>query len=260
MSFTAASLLDATTAPEATAWQLSVLPETTSTNTLAATLPPWHAIRAAHQSAGRGRTGRTWVSDRGGLWLSAVLPCPAPRERWALLPLAVGWALLETLADLGARDLRLRWPNDLLCGERKLAGLLVERHRPDTAVVGLGLNVLNRPEFASPTLRGTTVRLADLAPDAPTDLDTLATHALAAIARAHAELCEHGFARIAADLNRGWATPRLVALTLADAPAPVLGRFLGIAEDGRLRLAQRDGTVTAYDATQVALLRELPAA
>ena len=69
-------------------WLLEVLPEIDTTNRVAAKLPAWHAVRADTQTAGRGRTGRVWTSDVGGLWLSAVVPCPGPRERWALLPLA----------------------------------------------------------------------------------------------------------------------------------------------------------------------------
>lgn len=240
-----------------TGWLLEVRPEVDTTNRLAARLPAWHAVRADVQSAGRGRTGRAWTSDRGGLWLSAVVPCPGPRERWALLPLAVGWALLDALHELGVDDLRLRWPNDLLVGSRKLAGLLVERHAADTAVVGLGLNVFNSPEHASPALRDTTARLADLAPLGQRDLDDISALALHAIARAHRALLADEFPRIAAALNRRWSEPRLVALSLAGRAEPAVGRFTGIDDAGRLLLRAADGAPRSYDPTQVALLREL---
>ena len=240
----------------ATGWSLDVLPETPSTNSVAARLPAWHAVRAEVQSAGRGRTGRHWVSDAGGLWVSAVLPCPGPREPWAVLPLAAGWAVIDALAELGARDLRLRWPNDILSGRRKLAGLLVERHTADTAVVGIGLNVFNRPEHADPGLLGTTTRLADLVPLGDETLDDVAALVLRALGRAHALILANNFPRIVADLNRSWAQPRLVALTLAGETRPVTGLFLGIDAGGSLRLRHEDAVHT-YDATQVALLREL---
>lgn len=237
-------------------WFMDVRPEVDTTNRLAAALPAWHAVRADTQTAGRGRTGRAWTSDRGGLWLSAVLPCPGPREPWSVLPLAAGHALLTALADLGVSDLRLRWPNDLLVGPRKLAGLLVERHTPDTAVVGIGLNVFNDPERAAPSLRDTTVRLADLVDLGQNDLDDIAGLVLRSLAHAHQRLLAGDFPRIAAELNQAWREPRPVALTLAGHDRPVTGHFLGIDDAGRLHL-RADGAVTAHDPTQVALLREL---
>lgn len=241
-----------------TGWMLDDVAETSSTNQLAARLPAWRAVRADTQTAGRGRTGRHWVSDPGGLWLSAVVPCPGPREKWALLPLAAGWALIRALSDLGVSNLRLRWPNDLLVGPRKLAGLLVERHTPDTAVVGIGVNIFNQPESAAPSLAGETIRLADLVPLGEISLDDLAGTVLGALARAHALLLADEFPRIAVDLNRAWTPPRRVALTLAGRPEPVTGLFLGIDSLGRLRLQERIGEIQTYAPTQVALLREIP--
>lgn len=239
-----------------TGWFLGVESEVDTTNRLAATLPAWSAIRADTQTAGRGRTGRVWTSDRGGLWLSAVLPCPGPREQWALLPLAVGWALLEELRELGVKGLRLRWPNDLLVGSRKLAGILMERHSAATAVVGLGLNVFNDPENSAFELRGATIRLADLVKLGNRDLDDVAALALHAIARAHQTLLAGDFPRIAAELNRGWREPRAVALSFSGRAEPVIGHFTGIDDAGRLRLRVGD-THAVYDPSQVALLREL---
>lgn len=245
-------------ARESSGWLLDVRTEVDTTNRLAATLPAWHAVRADTQTAGRGRTGRVWTSDRGGLWLSAVLPCPGPRERWAALPLAAGQALLTALRDLGVSGLRLRWPNDLLVGPRKLAGLLVERHAPDTAVVGVGLNVFNDPEAACPALRASTARLADLVELGDRDLDDVASLVLRALAGAHARLAANQFSAVAAELNRAWsaAPARRVALALAGRAEPVVGGFLGIDGEGRLLLRSATGTL-AFDPTQVALLREL---
>ncbi len=237
-------------------WLLEVLPEIDTTNRVAAKLPAWHAVRADTQTAGRGRTGRVWTSDVGGLWLSAVVPCPGPRERWALLPLAVGWALGEVLREEGVEGVRVRWPNDLLVGSRKLAGLLMERHSADTAVVGIGINVFNDPEHAAPELRDTTARLADLVDLRYYELDDVSALALHAIARAHQALLADEFPGIAADLNRHWREPRRVALTLAGRANPAVGDFLGIDTAGRLRL-RIDGVTSTYDPAQVALLREL---
>src|SRR5690606_14502638 len=80
-------------------WTLHTTHEIGSTNSAAAKLPAWHAVRDDLQTDGRGRTGRRWVSDEGGLWLSAVVPCPGQRSRWAILPLAAGWAIIGALRD-----------------------------------------------------------------------------------------------------------------------------------------------------------------
>ncbi len=108
---------------------------------------------AEGQSAGRGRLGRSWASASGeGLYLSVVL-LPASRPNPAALTMGAGLAVLASVRALGAREARLKWPNDVLapCAqsrEAKLAGILVESRGLDPArphaVVGVGLNVLQR--------------------------------------------------------------------------------------------------------------------
>jgi BirA family biotin operon repressor/biotin-[acetyl-CoA-carboxylase] ligase len=235
---------------------LRVAHEVGSTNSACQNLPPWSALRAVIQTGGRGRTGRHWVSDEGGLWLSAVVPCPGLREKWAILPLAIGWAVIEALREMGVAGLRLRWPNDLMIGRRKLAGLLVERYNATDAVVGIGVNVFNQPESADAKLAGATVRLAEVAPGSYT-LDDLAHVILRAVGHAHALIEAGEFATIAAALNAHWADPRLVAVTLTGRAETFTGHFHGIDDTGRLRLrTDRHGT-RCYDAAQIDLLREL---
>ena len=148
-------------------WTLHEWDEVSSTNLAAAALPPWSAVRAEVQRAGRGRQGRPWVSDRGGLWFSAVLPTPGNTAPWALLPLAAGWAVLSAVRELGLSTARLRWPNDILVDRRKLAGILVDKFSSDAAVVGIGLNVFNHPAAADPALVDQAICLADLLPAPP---------------------------------------------------------------------------------------------
>ena len=252
----AASSLSAVTPVSTPGWMLDVLDDVPSTNPVAGRLPAWHAVRAETQTAGRGRTGRHWVSDAGGLWLSAVLPCPGSRSRWNILPLAAGYAVLTALTEFGVTDLRLRWPNDLMTGRRKLAGLLVERFTDTTAVVGLGLNIFNHPAAADPSLTTPTARLADLVPGDYT-VDDVAGHVLRALTRTHTALLADGFGPIAAALNRTWSEPRLVAVTLNGDRPSFTGHFQGIDDAGRLRLVTDGDGVRLYDATEVSLLREL---
>jgi birA, biotin-[acetyl-CoA-carboxylase] ligase region len=237
-------------------WTLHFAHEIGSTNSAAAKLPAWHAVHARVQTDGRGRTGRRWVSDEGGLWLSAVVPCPGQRSRWSILPLAAGWAIIDALRDLGATDLRLRWPNDIMHGRRKLAGLLVERYTAHTAVIGIGLNVFNHPAATEPALEGVTTRLADLVPGAYT-LDDLARTILRSIRRTHTAIRDEGFRLIADQLNLHWSEPRLASITLTGRANTFTGLFHGIDSTGRIRLTtERYGRCT-YDASQVSLFREL---
>ncbi len=100
----------------------------------AAGAPHGTVVTAAEQSAGRGRQGRTWVAPAGRALLCSVLLRDPPR----LLPLAAGVAVAEVVGEQAS----VKWPNDVLLGGRKVAGILVEwRPQQSWAVVGIGLNV-----------------------------------------------------------------------------------------------------------------------
>jgi BirA family biotin operon repressor/biotin-[acetyl-CoA-carboxylase] ligase len=112
---------------------------------------------ADHQTAGRGRLDRVWSTPPGSaLTFSALLaPDRVPVARWPWLPLLVGIAVAEGVHRVTRVRCSLKWPNDVLVGERKLAGILVERFERDAgavAVVGVGLNVsLTEEELPVPT-------------------------------------------------------------------------------------------------------------
>ncbi len=101
---------------------------------------------AEHQTAGRGRRGRDWVSAFGqNIYLSLAWRFDLPMTELSALSLAVGVVVAESLDELGVRGHALKWPNDLLADGRKLAGILVEvsgeAAGPATAVVGVGVNL-----------------------------------------------------------------------------------------------------------------------
>jgi BirA family biotin operon repressor/biotin-[acetyl-CoA-carboxylase] ligase len=103
-------------------------------------------LLAEFQTAGRGRRGRTWLAPPGGavcLSLSWTFP-EVPRDAGAL-SLAVGVAVLRALESQGVPGVRLKWPNDVLVGNRKLGGILIELRAeaagPACVVIGIGLNV-----------------------------------------------------------------------------------------------------------------------
>jgi len=99
---------------------------------------------AEHQSAGRGRNGRAWTTPpRSQIALSiGVAARGVPTEAWGWLPLLTGVAVVDAVRATTGVDANLKWPNDVLVGEGKLAGILAEVAAPDPViVVGLGLNV-----------------------------------------------------------------------------------------------------------------------
>ncbi|MFZ5849700.1 MAG: biotin--[acetyl-CoA-carboxylase] ligase [Actinomycetota bacterium] len=115
--------------------------------------PAGVVLVADHQTAGRGRLDRSWVTPPGSALTFSVLLAPdrVPAARWPWLPLLAGIAVSEAVRRVAHVDCWLKWPNDVLVGDegRKLAGILVERvERPSgaVAVVGVGLNISQSAE------------------------------------------------------------------------------------------------------------------
>src|SRR3954471_20507678 len=109
------------------------------------------ALIAEHQTAGRGRHGRTWSASPGAqITLSVgVRLDDIPTEGWGWLSLATGLAVVDAVATATTVEAGLKWPNDVLAGGRKLAGILAEVAQP-FAVVGVGLNVTQAPDVDGP--------------------------------------------------------------------------------------------------------------
>jgi BirA family biotin operon repressor/biotin-[acetyl-CoA-carboxylase] ligase len=156
---------------------IELLPATGSTNAVVADraregAPAWTVVVTEHQTAGRGRLDRSWETpDRAALTFSILLRPEAPGSEWPWLPLLTGVAVTGALQGVGV-PVTLKWPNDVLIGGRKAAGILVERLDTPTgpvAVVGIGLNVHQRQdELPVPT--ATSVELATGSAPDRTDL------------------------------------------------------------------------------------------
>lgn len=224
-----------------------------STNDFARTLTPWNAIRASRQSAARGRHGRKWESGRGGLWISAVLPTEPPDVYWGAFPLAAGLAVASVLHELGVHGARLRWPNDVLVGPRKICGILMEKFHSDRMVVGMGLNVNNDPAEENPELSTIATSLAREAPSVP-PMDEIFENILLALRVLHGRMAEEGFASLVDEINSLWGGPRRVELTTAT--GLVKGAFLGIDSRGDL-LLEAEGHTERHSAPHVQRLQEI---
>jgi BirA family transcriptional regulator, biotin operon repressor / biotin---[acetyl-CoA-carboxylase] ligase len=128
-----------------------------STNAEALTLarrgergPLW--ITAVRQSAGRGRRGSAWMSEPGNLYATLLLCDPAPAEHAPELSFVSALAVHDAMLDCAPAlrpKLALKWPNDLLCGGAKLAGILIEGEGNDgqlAVAVGIGVNCRHHPD------------------------------------------------------------------------------------------------------------------
>lgn len=105
-------------------------------------LPPWGSVLVASQSSGRGRFGRHWHSPAGNLYASLRLPLLDAAWR-DLVPLLLGAGVVDVLSD-PAPAARIKWPNDIIVGYKKVGGILIEE-RDDTIVAGVGLNLVSSP-------------------------------------------------------------------------------------------------------------------
>lgn len=234
-------------------WILHDCDEIASTNDLARDLGPWEAVRAKRQSGARGRHGRKWESGEGGLWVSAVLPLEPPGAGWAAFPLAAGLAVVSMLRGLGVPGARLRWPNDVLVGGRKICGILMEKFHSDRVVVGIGLNVNNDPAEEDASLAPIATSLARELPLAP-PADELYEDLLIGLRVLHGRIAEEGFAPMASEINGHWGGTREVELTTAT--GPVRGHFVGIDTRGDL-IVRHGGQTETHAAPHVQMLREI---
>lgn len=210
-----------------------------------------HWLIADRQSAGRGRAGRAW-SDGFGNFMGSTAVQLAPHEAAPqTLALVAGLALWDAVAACapGLPDLYLKWPNDLLVRQAKLAGILLERVG-NTVVVGIGVNLAEAP----PVSGRETVSLAALGHG--TDRDAFA-----------AQLATHWAARLEAwhagqwpALRRAWeerAVPRGTLVSVNDKDhGPIMGGFAGIDADGVAQLRLADGRLLAIHAGDVDLVGE----
>ncbi|MGC4852031.1 biotin--[acetyl-CoA-carboxylase] ligase [Micromonospora sp. DT4] len=200
----AARLRRALVAPNGPWTRLELHAETGSTNAdvseaAVAGEPEGLVVVAERQTAGRGRRGRVWQSPpRAGIATSVLLRpgeaapdrdwAPVPPTGYGWLPLLAGVALVEAVARLAELDAALKWPNDLLIGDAKCAGVLAEAvpgrspAQPPAIVLGIGLNVTLRADELPVNPTGLPATSLQLAGAAATDRDPLLRALLRALA------------------------------------------------------------------------------
>ena len=200
--------------------------------------PEGTAVVADEQTAGRGRQGRTWVSDPGtGLWLSVLVRLGAGDQDWLTrLPLLAGVVVVDAMGRHGVHA-GLKWPNDVVVetaapgrpSPRKLAGILGETDGADAIVLGIGVNV-STPIDQLPVPEATSLRLEG----AEVSREDLLVEILAGLHAALEDLRRTGGAQGMAEYrSRCLTVGREVAVTLPSGEV-LAGRAVGIADDGRL--------------------------
>lgn len=203
-------------------------------------------VVAEHQTAGRGRLDRAWVTPpRSSLTVSVLLtPEEIPVARWPWLPLLAGVAVVEGIRRSTGLQAALKWPNDVLLGDAKVAGILVERVEGPAgaaAVVGIGINVSTTREEL-PVEAATSLALAGPAPDRG-DLLAQVVSALGAEYDAWRSAGGDPSSRLRpAYVGVCDTVGRTVRVELP-AGGTLTGEAVGIDADGRLQVAGPTGTV-----------------
>lgn len=219
--------------------------------------PEFTCVVADEQTAGRGRRARAWLSTPGdGLYFSVLLRPTLPPQKIALLSLMSAIAVAETVARYSIASLDIKWPNDVLVGERKLSGILVEGISSHTdaprIIVGIGVN-LNHHGFP-PELSDTATSLflacgRRIRPDEFRDelLTTLAKW-YEAMRHNHEPLIVRRWQELSS-----YARGKQVTVTLDD--QQISGETAGLTETGALLLRTPVGELRTILAGEVSRLR-----
>lgn len=211
-------------------------------------VPEGEWLIADRQTAGRGRQGRTWFDGHGNFMGSTVVHPGRGDPSPASLALLCGLTLHEVVAPLVPPPHRalLKWPNDVMIGSAKLAGILLERVG-DAVVVGIGVNLVQAPQVDGRE----TIALSAFGPAPDRD------HFAASLARQMDMELDRWRSFGLEPLIRRWlaaAHPEGTALKVGEPGAPALeGKFAGLSADGALQLRLADGTTQIIHAGEVRL-------
>jgi BirA family transcriptional regulator, biotin operon repressor / biotin---[acetyl-CoA-carboxylase] ligase len=251
-------------------WRPEVLASSPSTNAVVADRAragesPGLLVVTDHQTAGRGRLDRTWVTPAGVALTFSLLVAPddVPVARWPWLPLLAGVAVAHAVRRVAGVDARLKWPNDVLVDDAKTTGILVERvegPRHASAVIGIGVNVLQTRE----ELPVDTATSLAVAAGRPVDRVALLAAITDELGRGYDDWCAAtGDARVSGLLATYTGLCATVGSQVrVELPRDevLLGEATGIDDDGRLLVAGPSGTVALGAGDVVHVRRSLPPA
>lgn len=240
---------------------IEVLEEVDSTNAVIARTvdrDPFHGriCLAEKQVAGRGRRGRTWVATPyRDLMMSIGIEYPQWPAQLPTLGLVTALSLVRALEQVGARDLMVKWPNDVVHRDRKLCGILLdvsgETHGGCRVIVGIGINVSMDAELGR-QVDQRWVDLETLAGRAP-DRNAIAAQCINELLPMFRSFPRRGFDAYLSRWRRLDAlTGRTVTVHGADGTT-ARGRADGVDESGRLRVTEAQGRVRAFTQGEVSI-------
>jgi BirA family biotin operon repressor/biotin-[acetyl-CoA-carboxylase] ligase len=207
------------------------------------------AVLADEQTAGRGRLQRAWSSPKGaGLYFSILLRPRIPVDRWPLITFMAALAVGDALQEATGLRTDIKWPNDLLSGERKICGILseaIETPAGRAVIVGIGIN-LTPSAFPEAT---SVAEATGVKPDREAILAAL----LSALTRWYSLLNEREKIVAAWSSRSSYATGRLVQVNNGD--ELWRGTTCGVEPDGALRLRTVSGEIKVLRAGDVQSLR-----
>ena len=190
-------------------------------------LPDFSALAAAQQTSGQGRAGRSWVSEPGTSLSLSVLLRPSRLEISSLITLLMASSSQQALTELyPSLAVKIKWPNDLLVDERKLAGILAAVNPDQSVVVGIGINLSKQNAFEA---------AASLAEFVTADFDSVLAAVLTRL--------QENWQRLQSDLSTEWLMEHLRAncSTLGSevradlvTGESIVGQAKDITSDGRL--------------------------
>jgi BirA family transcriptional regulator, biotin operon repressor / biotin---[acetyl-CoA-carboxylase] ligase len=216
--------------------------------------PLW--VVADRQSAGRGRRGRIWISESGNLFASLLLTDPAALEHWPELSFVAALAVHDAVNELAGRpkpQFAIKWPNDLLSGGKKFAGILIEGDGSSAVAIGIGVNCVSYP--ADTDFPATSLAAAGVEMTAAKLFAELSAKMLGRLAQWNRG--EH-FSTIRTDwLARAAGLGEMIRVRLPE--RELVGQFETLDDGGRVVLLLPDGSKMAIAAGDVVELRPMPA-
>jgi BirA family biotin operon repressor/biotin-[acetyl-CoA-carboxylase] ligase len=243
--------------------EIEIFQETTSTSDLVARMaqagaPEGVAIFAEAQSKGRGRLGRLWVSPPGkGLWFSVLLRPAFRPEAATQLTIAASVALARAVRLLSGVSTEIKWPNDILLGGKKVAGILTEISgevdRVNYAVLGMGINVNQKPEELPEGLAETMTSLS-IATGREVPRMDLAVAALLELERVYKLLGPGEFTVVAGEWQELCSTVGKV-ISVRQGARVITGVAQGVDADGALLIRSEQGVVVAAAGGDLTLLK-----
>lgn len=203
--------------------------------------------RAAEQVGGYGRQGRAWSSPRGGLYQSVLLRPDVPSAQLPTLSLVVALSVRRALLSVGALmsdEVQVKWPNDVVCAQGKLAGISMEAH-VGGCCVGIGVNVWRPAEAPQVGGKNVPAYLAELArnglgrvEDPQVAIDFTGDEVMDALWRRYAQWQREGFAPFVDEFNACNAlSGKQVSIADRNGAVVASGPVTGVSAEGSLLVA-----------------------